>query len=73
MTIQCKLTLINPRFGFFTNLFDENDLLKRYPEVKKAYKSIRKIIKIGKQDKRYYVFYAAHAVSKITPFLRKVK
>jgi hypothetical protein len=53
------------QLGRVAYLFDENDLLKRYPEVKKAYKSFRRIVKIDKQDKRNYVFYAAHAVSKI--------
>jgi len=59
------------QLGRVINLFDENDLLERYPEVKNAISSNPQVVEISGMDKRYYVFYAAHAVSKIKLYLNK--
>ena len=53
------------------SLFNEDDLLDRYPEVKIAIEQNPDLI--GDYDKRYYVFYAALAVSNINSILKKHK
>lgn len=50
---------------YIINLFDENDLYFRYPEVRCAFELNPKLIKRNNPNWRHYVIYAAHAVSKI--------
>ncbi len=52
------------------NLFDENDILSRYPEVINAINSNPSLIHRSKMSKRYYIVFAAHAVSKIKTELK---
>jgi hypothetical protein len=47
------------------NLFDENDIYFRYPEVRYAFELNSKLIKRNNPNWRHYILYAAHAVSKI--------
>ncbi|MEI6900016.1 MAG: hypothetical protein WCL00_09060, partial [Bacteroidota bacterium] len=50
-------------FTYIQRLFDADDILDRYPEVKNAIKSNPSLIHRTKRDKAYYILYAAHAVS----------
>jgi len=55
------------------HLFEESDLLERYPEVKNAIELNPNIVEKSGLDKRFYISYAAHAVSKIKPVSDKSK
>lgn len=51
------------QLGRVINLFNSEDLIRRYPEVKGAIENYEG--EISDQYKKYYIFYAAHAVSLI--------
>jgi hypothetical protein len=71
-TNDCNLYKLLPYryFTYLINLFDSNDIINRFPEVKHAIKAHPSLVNIIKKYKGFYILYAAHAVSKIKPNLK---